>query len=72
MATTIDKKTMQAMDTMILACMQENGGTIPTKTGVSEEYARKRQDELKAQGITGPFAKVSKSLKMLEEIEAKA
>eukprot|EP00420_Gonyaulax_spinifera_P030210 CAMPEP_0197879582 /NCGR_PEP_ID=MMETSP1439-20131203/7640_1 /TAXON_ID=66791 /ORGANISM="Gonyaulax spinifera, Strain CCMP409" /LENGTH=72 /DNA_ID=CAMNT_0043499099 /DNA_START=84 /DNA_END=302 /DNA_ORIENTATION=+ len=71
MATTIDKKTMAQMDAMILACMQEDGGAIPTRTAVSEEYARKRQDELKAMGITGPFTKASQSLKVLEEIESK-
>lgn len=71
MATSIDKKTMEKMDVMVLSYMRENGGSIPMNTTVSDEYGRKRQDELQKLGIKGPFAKTSESLKLLEAIEAK-
>mmetsp|Transcript_141648 Transcript_141648/g.440366 ORF Transcript_141648/g.440366 Transcript_141648/m.440366 type:complete len:155 (-) Transcript_141648:73-537(-) len=71
-AYSINTKTMEKMDSLMLSYTRENGGSVDMHLSISEEYGRKRQDELAKLGLKGAFHKPSASLKFLEDIEAKS
>eukprot|EP00413_Alexandrium_margalefii_P042249 CAMPEP_0204594058 /NCGR_PEP_ID=MMETSP0661-20131031/51861_1 /ASSEMBLY_ACC=CAM_ASM_000606 /TAXON_ID=109239 /ORGANISM="Alexandrium margalefi, Strain AMGDE01CS-322" /LENGTH=75 /DNA_ID=CAMNT_0051604421 /DNA_START=73 /DNA_END=300 /DNA_ORIENTATION=+ len=71
-ASSINTKTMEKMDVLMLSYTRENGGSVDMHLAISEEYGRKRQDELAKLGLKGAFHKPSASLKLLEDIEARS